>query len=83
MAQFAHVRRVAAPSECGELSGVGASAAADVGFRTKESGRRVVRRVPAGASRPPASGAPALPRDAVYAVMRRQARGALRAPLKP
>jgi len=40
---------------------VGTSAAADVGFRTKESGRRVVRRVPAGASRPPASGAPALP----------------------
>jgi hypothetical protein len=39
MPPFAHARRVAALSWCGELSGVRASAAADVGFRTKASGR--------------------------------------------
>jgi hypothetical protein len=52
------------------------------GYRTKASGRPVVRRVPAGASRPPATGAPTLPAVAAYAVTRRQARGALGAPLK-
>jgi hypothetical protein len=52
MAPFAHARRVAAPGWCGDLSGVRASAAAAVGGRTKASGRRVVRRFPAGAWRP-------------------------------
>jgi hypothetical protein len=36
------------PSRCSAVAGVCASAAADVGFRTKESGRRVVRPVPRG-----------------------------------
>jgi hypothetical protein len=47
-----HARRVAALSWCGELPGVRASAAADVGSCTKESGRRVVRRVPRGRGAP-------------------------------
>jgi hypothetical protein len=42
--RFAHARRVAALSRCGELPGVRASAAAAVRCRGKASGRRVVRR---------------------------------------
>lgn len=45
---FAHAQRVTAPSWCGELPGVRASAAAAVGFRAKASDRRVVRRVTRG-----------------------------------
>jgi hypothetical protein len=52
MALFAHARRVAVLSRCSAVAGVRASAAADVGFRTKESGRRPARWVPAGATRP-------------------------------
>ena len=48
MASFAHARRVAALTRCGELPGVRASAAAAVRRRDKASGRRVVRRVPRG-----------------------------------
>jgi hypothetical protein len=39
--------RVAALSWCGELPGVRALAAAAVRFRSKASGRRMVRRIPA------------------------------------
>ena len=48
MAPFAHARRVAALSQCGELPGVRAPAAAAVCWRTKASGRRQVPRAPCG-----------------------------------
>jgi hypothetical protein len=43
-----HPRWRAALSQCGELPGGSASAVAAVYFRTKASGRSVVRRVPRG-----------------------------------
>jgi hypothetical protein len=49
---FAHARRVAALRQCGELPWARASAAAAVRCCGKASGRHMVRRVPAGASRP-------------------------------
>jgi hypothetical protein len=52
MAAFAHARAVAVLSRCGELPGIRASAAAAVRCRGKASGRRLVRRVPAGAGAP-------------------------------
>jgi hypothetical protein len=70
------------PSRCSAVAGVCASAAADVGFRTKESGRRPVRRDPAGASRSPSAVCANSSAGTACAVTRRQARGALRAPLK-
>jgi len=51
MALFAHARRVAALSRCGELARVRTSAAAAVRFRSKASGRHVVRRVSHGCRR--------------------------------
>jgi hypothetical protein len=55
---FAHAWWVAAPSWCGELSGVRALAAAAVRCRGKASGRRVVRRVPCGRVAPASCCAP-------------------------
>jgi hypothetical protein len=71
----------AALSRCGELLGVRASAAAAVGFRTKASGRRVAQGSPRARRARFLLSASALPLTAC-AVTRRQARGALRAPLK-
>jgi hypothetical protein len=71
MALFAHARRVAALSRCGELRGVRASAAAAVGFRTKASGRCVVRRVPPGREAPAFCCMRHLSRHAAYGVTRR------------
>jgi hypothetical protein len=49
------------PAEAARCPRVRASAAAAVGFRPKASGRRVVRGVPAGASRPLVVRTPTLP----------------------
>ena len=53
------------------------------GYRTKASGRRVVRRVPLRDAMRPPCGAPTLPRHEACTVTRLHARGALSAPLKP
>ena len=69
-------------SRCGELAGVRASAAAAVRCCGKASGRRVVRRVPRGRVAPASRCVRRLFCRVACAVPRRQARGALRAPLK-
>jgi len=61
----AHVQRPTALSWYGELPGVRASAVAAVRFRGKASGCRVVRRVPAGASRPLSAVCASRPADCV------------------
>ena len=66
------VRRV--PWDC-------APAAAAVATALRRAAAGWCGEFPAGASRPLSAGAPALPRRAAYAVTRRQARGALSAPL--
>src|SRR5690348_11034685 len=82
MALFAHARRVAALGWCGELPGVRPLAPAAVGFRTKASGRPWC-----GGSRGRVAPAFRCMRSllavAACAVTRRQACGALGAPLKP
>jgi hypothetical protein len=82
MAPFAHARRVAALSWCGELPRVRASAAAAVCYRTKASGCRVVRRVPRGRVASAFCLCARFAAGFACAVTRRQARGALGAPLK-
>ena len=52
------------------------------GYCTKASGRQLVRRVPRGRLAPAFCWSASSSRRAAYAVTRRQARGALRAPLK-
>jgi hypothetical protein len=68
---------------CGGPPGVRASAAAAVGCSTKASGRRLVRRAPRGRVASAFCCMRQLSRRTAYAVRRRQARGALGAPLKP
>ncbi len=82
MAPFAHAGRVPAPSWCGELPGVRASAAAAVRRRGKASGRRLVRRVPCGRVAPAFCYVRQFARRISYVITRRQARGAQGAPLK-
>ena len=69
-------------ADAGEQPEVRAAAAAAVGFRTKASGRRVVRRFPRGRVAPASGCVRELSAAVACAVMRRQARGALGAPLK-
>jgi hypothetical protein len=77
---FAYSRQVAARLVRRAVRGR-ASAAAAVGFRTKASGRRVVRRVPRGRIAPAFCCVRQHSRRVVCATKRRQARGAPRAPL--
>jgi len=80
MAAFAYARGLR--RSAGTVSALGPRAAARRrGYRTKVSGPRLSGGFPAGPSRPPPVER-RFPRQAAYAVTRRQARGALRAPLK-
>jgi hypothetical protein len=82
MTAFAYARRGGARL-VRRADWVRASAAAAVGFRTKARGRRIVRRVPRGVHRARFLLWPPALRLLSRAVTRRQARGALGAPLKP
>jgi hypothetical protein len=82
MTAFAQAQRGCGAQPVRRAAGVRASAAAAVRCRGKASGRRVVRRVLRGRVAPAFCCVRQLSRRVACAVTRRQARGALGAPLK-